>query len=162
MDERDLLIPKSATAVELRDHRGLVQRCAVFLSAPGAPSDRGERLQDVLANRRFVPVQHEGQVRFLSNRHVVWIRLDLLAALDELDPEAEGAEGSQSASVHLELDDGSQLSGVLRYFLPRTSRRVGDYLASLPAFFPLRTEDWLYLVNRERVLSVVPLEERRP
>lgn len=160
MDDRDLYIPKSATMVELRDHEGALHRCKVFLQEAVKAGDRGERLQDVLANRRFLPIQHEGGVRFVSNRHVLWVRVDLLAALDELDPEAEGGEGSASAHVSLALDDASHLDGTLRYFLPRTGRRVGDYLNTLAPFFPLRTDDFLYLVNRERVVGVVPLSEK--
>lgn len=160
MDDRDLFIPKSATTVEIKDHGGAVQRCKVFLSESPKPGERGERLQDVLAQRRFLPIQHESGVRFVSNRHLLWLRLDLLAALDELDPEAENAEGSSVAHVALSLDDGSTLEGVLRYFLPRSGRRVGDYLNTLDVFFPLRSGDELYLVNRDRVVGVVPLDER--
>lgn len=161
MDERDLYVPKSATPVEIKEHGGGIRRCVVFLSEGAQPGERGERLQDVLANRRFLPLQHEGGVRFASNRHLVWVRMDLLSALDELDPEAEGSEASASARVALSLDDGSSLEGVVRYLLPRAGRRVLDYLNALEAFFPLRTSDQLYLVNRDRVVDVVPLSEER-
>lgn len=158
MSNSSLRVPKHKVEVELRDTAGEVREVEVYLAESGA-EERRERLQDLLANRRFVPVRHADELSFISREHVTWLKLDLISAIDELDPEAEGNVGSVSAGISVVFDDGTSLDGGIRYLLPRTSRRVGDYLESLPQFFPLRTPDWLYLVNRDCIVRVTPVDE---
>jgi hypothetical protein len=157
-----LKIPKSLVDVELRDSRGRELAAAVYLAEAVPSGDRRERLQDLLTSRRFVPLRRPEGFSFIARDHVMWLRLDLMSAIDELDPEAEGGAGSVSAGIELTLDDGTMLRGGIRYLLPRTSRRVGDYLEGLPPFFPLRTPNHLFLVNRDRVVQVVPIDEVTP
>src|SRR5687767_14561635 len=127
MDEPDveLVIRKETVAVELCTVRGDVTRGAVFLR-PTAGTDRGERLLDVLSQRWFVPLKTDDKLVFVATRHLVWARLDLLAAIDELDPEAEDDENSCAARVVVEMLDGKKIEGVLRYSMPGNSRRLGD------------------------------------
>jgi hypothetical protein len=164
----DLVIPKSTVDAEIRDSRGRVRVVQFFLATEG--EQHRERLQDVLNARHFLPIRvvrllglDQTGVRtgfeLLNRDHVIWVRLDIFTAIDELDLEAEGADGSVSARVRLLLDDGSDLEGGLRYLLPSESRRVGDYLETLPPYFPVRTQDHLYLVRRDRVVAVTPLDE---
>lgn len=163
-----MFIPKDTVEAEVRDKRGRVRRIYLFLAASNQEGER-QRLRDLLEERRFLPVKiapsekehdpkHPG-FELLSRDHVVWMRLDLLQAIDEIDLEAEGAADSVAAGVRIDLDDGSSLEGGIRYLLPSDGRRVGDYLERLPAFFPVRTPDHLYLVRRDRVVSVLPVDE---
>src|SRR5688500_20393039 len=108
--EAELVIKKETVAVELCTVRGDVRRGAVFLR-PTEGADRGERLLDVLAQRWFVPLKTEEKLIFIATRHLAWARLDLLAAIDELDPEAEGDENSCEARVIVEMLDGKKLEG---------------------------------------------------
>ena len=158
---KDLVIQKEKVHVELCTSRGRLARGDVFLRPPHEASDRGERLLDVLAERWFLPVHTVEKMTFCSTRDLAWVRIDLMAALDELDPEAENDEASCTARVTLELLDGSKLEGTVLYSMPAGYRRLGDYLEKLPHFFPLRTDDWLYLVSAACVASVTPLEEKR-
>ena len=161
MSERAVVTVKETVLVEYCTARGAVAAGEVFLR-PRESAQRGERLLDVLTERAFVPVRRAGEgVVFLAPRHLSWVRLDLLAALDELDPEAEDDASSAVARVLLELSHGDTLAGTLRYALPAETRRLGDYLERAPSFFPLRTEDWVYLVNVARVVAITPLSERR-
>ncbi len=161
MDEREMIIHKDTVSVELCSTHGAQSRGEVFLRPPQEGTDRGERLLDVLAERWFVPLKTPERLTFVATRHIAWARIDLLAAIDELDPEAEDDESSCTATVVVELNFGAKLEGVVRYALPHPMRRLGDYLERLPSFFPLRTDDWLYLVSSTCVSSVTPLEEKR-
>ena len=157
----EMIIKKETVAVELCSSHGAQTRGDVFLRAPGDGVERGERLLDVLAQRWFVPLKTPERFVFVATRHVAWVRIDLLAAVDELDPEAEADEQSCVARVVVEMQDASKIEGRLRYVMPPNQRRLGDYLEHLPSFFPLRTDDWLYLVSSTCVASVTPLEEKR-
>lgn len=156
----EMVIPKERVSVEICSARGDLSRGEVFLRAP-QEGDRGERLLDVLAERWFIPLKTPEKMVFVATRHVSWVRLDLLAAIDELDPEAEDDETCCIARIVVELVDGAKLTGTMRYTARRQSRRLGDLLERLPQFFPLRTDDWLYLVSAACVASVTPLEEKR-
>jgi hypothetical protein len=156
----ELVIKKETVAVELCTVRGDLARGAVFLR-PTDGAERGERLLDVLSQRWFVPLKTDDKLIFIATRHLAWARLDLLAAIDELDPEAEGDENSCVARVSVEMIDGKKIEGLLRYTLPGSARRLGDYLEKLESFFPLRTDDHVYLVASHCVAAVVPIEEKR-
>jgi hypothetical protein len=155
-----MIIPKERVSVEICSSRGDLSRGEVFLRPP-QEGDRGERLLDVLAERWFFPLSTPEKMIFVATRHITWVRIDLLAAIDELDPEAEDDENSCIARVIVELLDGTRVEGTMRYVAPQSARRLGDHLERLPLFFALRTDDWIYLVSSTAVASVTPLEEKR-
>lgn len=152
-----LQVPKSAVNVEFAVGQGNVERGLMFVSESASGHQPNERLQTVLATRRFLPVKLAGGVCFMRCAGVMWVRLDILDAIDELSPETEGAENSRAADVEILLVNGSKLAGAVRYLLPPEARRLGDYLDTMPQFFPLRTPDHVYLVNRECCLRVQPV-----
>lgn len=160
MSDRTVVTLKETVHVEYCTARGAVSRGELFLR-PLDANGRGERLLDVLSERRFVPLRAAEGLVFLATRNLAWVRLDLFAAIDELDPEAEDDASSVVARVVVELTHGATLEGSLRYALPAETRRLGDYLERAPAFFPLRTDDWIYLVSAARVASITPLSEGR-
>jgi hypothetical protein len=161
-DTRDaeMIIKKETVAVEMATTRGEVLRGEVFLR-PMGDEDRGERLLDVLAQRWFVPLKTAERVVFMATRHLCWVRLDLLAAIDELDAEAEDDASSSVARVLVQMEDETRVEGTVRYSLPAPMKRLGDYLEKLESFFPVRTDDHVYLLNSACVLTVTPIEERR-
>ena len=161
MSNESLRIPKHLVEVEIKDARGVERSASVYLASASANGGRPERLQDVLRERRFLPLRENGSFCFISREHIDWLKMDVIAAIDEFDPEAEGNAGSVSAGVKLELEDGTLLLGGIRYLLPKPARRVGDYLEGLERFFPLRTPDYLYLINRDRIVQVIPIDEVR-
>ena len=156
-----LRVPKQAVSIQLRDARGVEHSASIYLADNAAADERRERLQDVLLSRRFIPVASGGAFAFVHRDHILWVRLDLIAAFDELDHDAEGAEGSVAVGVRIELLDGSVVEGGMRYLRPADSRRVSDHLESLPCFFTVQTPDWLYVINRDGVIRLVAVDEVR-
>jgi hypothetical protein len=158
MQATQLKIAKYMLEVEVRDSVGREKKAAVYVAEEMTVDGRSERLQDIFDNRKFVPLRIEGQLELVSAAHLSWIRLDLIGALDELDPQAEQESGASSATVKIELEDGSLILGGVRWFLPASMRRVADYFQTAPRWIPVRTSDFLYLVNRDRIVRVVPVE----
>ncbi len=158
--DAEMVIKKETVAVEMATSRGELLRGQVFLR-PMGDEDRGERLLDVLAQRWFVPLKTAERMVFVATRHLSWVRIDLLAAIDELDAEAEDSEASSVARVLVTMADGTRVEGNVRYSMPAPTKRLGDYLEKLEPFFPLRTDDHVYLLSSTCILTVVPLEEKR-
>lgn len=151
-----LVVPKAPVPVELRDCRG--RQHAGELYVGGGAVER-ETLQSILIRRRFVPVKSGGALELVHRDQLLWVRIDLLTALDELDSAAETAPDSKTAQLRVTFGDGTSLEGSVRYLLPSQSSRLSDYLEVVPAYFPVRTSDHVYLVNRDRVMSVTPICE---
>ena len=158
--DRSVVIRKDTVGVELRTSSGSTEVGEVFLR-PIDASSRAERLVDILAERAFVPLRQEDKLILFATPHIVWARIDLLAAIDELDPDAEDDATGVKAEVEVTLAHAPKLTGTLRYALPAQSRRLADYLERAPAFFPLRTGDWVYLVRLANVVSIRPIAEAR-
>lgn len=154
-----LKVNKYTVGVEVRNIRGDVRAVELFLAEDLVRDGRLERIQDVLRERRFVPVRSAGHTSMISVAHLVWAKVDLLSAIDELDLNAEGDGDSVLAPVEIELEDGSTVRGALRYVMPSGRRRLTDYLAALPQWVPLRSEEQLYLISREHIVRVSPIEE---
>jgi hypothetical protein len=150
-------IEKDTVAVEACDVFGRSRAAEVFLAVDATPGGRTERLQDVFVEREFVPVRSNGRIELISARHVAYFKLDLLAALDELDPEVEVAD-VQTSRVEIEVEGGARIAGILRYFMPVGRSRLVDWLATGPKWLKLRTPESLYLIPRERVACVVLLD----
>ncbi|MBI4822468.1 MAG: hypothetical protein HY791_39780 [Deltaproteobacteria bacterium] len=153
-------VPKRPLSVEVRS-LGDSLKAEVLLTEVQNPDERGERLRDLLATRRFVPYRGPEGVRLIGTERTLWVRLSMFEGLEELDEEAEGSAESVAAHVQLLLEDRSTLEGILRYLLPKESRRLSDYLERVSGFVPLHSEEWLYLVNLDRVIQVIPLEEAK-
>jgi hypothetical protein len=152
-------IEKNTVSIDARDTRRELRQVEVFLANGPLVHSRGERLQDVLGERRFLPVRSKDQTEMINTEHLMWVRMYLIDALDELDPELERSSGVSSANVRIELAAGGSIEGTLRYCLPAGSSRLIDYLGTIDRWFPLRTEGSLYLINRDHVIRVVPLAE---
>lgn len=153
-------VPKKAVGVVVCDQRGEAHKGELFIFDPVGEA-RGERLQDVLASRRFFPLVREHGVEFWNSQAVSWVRVELLSAIGELDLESEDASDSVESEVRVDLADGSHLEGKVRYLLPPESRRLGDFLEQLGRQLLLRTDEHLYLVNVRSILHVRPLESSR-
>jgi hypothetical protein len=158
MQATQLKIQKYTLDVDIRSTRGVELTASVYVAEEMNADGRSERLQDIFDTDRFVPLRIDGKLELFSPAHLVWIRLDLLSALDELDPQAEQAVNSSSAHVIVELEDGSRIEGGVRYYMPAGARRVADYFQTAPRWIPVRTEAFVYLINRDRIVRVVPVE----
>ena len=156
----NLRVPKQRVDVQICDDRGRIHRGGIFLAESISVGRSHQRVQELLHERRFIPVQEGGDVWFIQRSRICWIKLALLAAVDELDREVEQSDEAVVTDVVLEFVDGSSVRGVLRYLQPESTRRVGDYIERSEGFIPVRTEDDLYLVNLDRVVRLL-LEEQQ-
>lgn len=158
MSSDALFVPKTAVVVSVADATGREHRAEIFV-------EDHETLQLVLQSRAFVPLRRQDEagkdlgIEFLARRTILWVRLDLLTALDEFDLEAESSTEGRAAQVRLSFVGAAPVEGMIRYLRPAESRRLSDYLESLPPFFPVRTPDYVYLVARDHVLLVEPIVE---
>ena len=154
-----LKIPKRKLDVEICDDRGRIHRGGIFLADALAQGRPHQRVQELLRDRKFIPVQEEaGQVWFIQRSNICWVKLQLLFAVGELDQQVEVSEDAVVQGVVLEFVDGSSVRGFLRFLQPENERRVGDYLERSSGFIPVRTDEHLYLVNLGRVVRLL-LEE---
>jgi len=151
----NLKIPKQRIEVQICDDRGRIHRGGIFLAESMSEDRPQQRVQDLLEERKFVPVQEGDGVWFIQRSRISWIKLSLLAAVDELDREVEQSSKSVESKVVLEFVDGSSIRGALRYLRPESERRVSDYIEQSQGFIPVRTEDDLYLVNLDRVVRLL-------
>jgi hypothetical protein len=155
----NLRIPKHKMSVEICDDRGRIHRGGVFLAESITEQRSHQRLQELLRERRFLPVQEGGEVWFIQRSNICWVKIALLAAVDELDREVERSKDAVVNKVVLEFVDGSSVRGFLRFLQPASERRVGDYIEQSRGFIPVRTDEWLYLVNLDRVVRLLLEEE---
>lgn len=151
-------IQKNTVNVGIKDALRELEQVEIYVAGGPSLESRGERLQDILEERRFLPVRHDERTELISTPHLSWVKMSLIDALDELDPEVEQL-GGLSVRVRVDLEDGASLDGMVRYCLPPAASRLADYLASIDRWFPLRTPEWLYLINRDHVMRVLPLDE---
>jgi hypothetical protein len=151
----NLRIPKQRVDVQICDDRGRIHRGGIFLDQSMSEDRPPQRVQDLLKERRFVPVQEGDGVWFIQRARISWIRMSLFSAVKELDPAVEQSDKSVESKVVLEFVDGSSIRGVLRYLRPESACRVSDYIEQSVGFIPVRTPDDLYLVNLDRVVRLL-------
>lgn len=65
------------------------------------------------------------------------------------------------ARVEVTLDDGSRLTGMVRYELPESERRLQDYLNAPERFLPLIDHETIRFISRRCVTSIAALDEMR-
>lgn len=79
---------------------------------------------------------------------------------DEVAPAGvDGGDGGGAVTtrrLRVRMEDGTELTGTVRYARPAGERRVRDYLNRAEAFVPLRDGDTIRFVNRARIVRVTP------
>lgn len=154
-----LKIPKRKVEVQLCDEQGRIHRGDIFLSQNETSGASCQRVQDLLKDRKFLPVRQNEKVWFIQSKRISWVKIPLLAAAAELDRHVETSLEASVNGVTVELIDGSRVRGKLRFILPNSERRLGDYIEKYEGFMPVRTDDELYLVNVEKVIRFIPEAE---
>ena len=152
----NLRVPKQKVEVQLCDEQGRIHRGDIFLSQNEASGTSSQRVQDLLRERKFVPVRQNEKVWFIQSQRISWVKIPLLSAAAELDRHVETSVEARVNDVKVELVDGSTIRGKLRFLLPDSERRLGDYIERYEGFMPVRTEDDLYLVNVTKVIRFIP------
>lgn len=153
-------IPKNAVDAEvaLAGHPPRTYR--LFLSPVAEHHSGPERPSDLLNGAQpFIPARDLEDRLVLLQRDAITVAT--VGASNELEgPEVEREEWDPAVvtteAIALRLDDGCEISGTVLYVRPEGQRRIQDFLNSCEFFFPVRDGDEVHLVNRRRVVSVLP------
>ena len=130
--------------------------------ADRAQSHAGDELPSDLVNGKedFFPARHpEGRVGFLHRDTLISMTV---AAEEEFGHDIVRAEDlapneAQSSRVEVLLEDGSHLRGTIVYLLPAGQCRLQDTLNVDSRFLLLRDGEHAHLVNKRRVVRVLPI-----
>ena len=158
-DDEGYAVPKQAVQARFRLLGEEIAEGRIYLSETAQRHDGRELPSDVLnGDERFLPLASASDdvVRLVRRRSLLWVSAPLSAedagaatpVIAREDPEAA------SESVRIRFEDGSEVSGTLRWILPAGRRRVRDFLEHADPFFPLLAGERVTFVNRERVASV--------
>lgn len=146
-------LPKTRVDVQIALPASVISG-SVFLAEYALDHAGRERVSDLLNGREeFVPVSLDAApLTFVARRLVRWVKIPVDSpGLDEAPP-----EDASDAAVTFALDDGTTLTGRLRFVAPPGRDRVQDYLNDhADRFVPLYTREGLVLVNRRRIATVV-------
>jgi hypothetical protein len=169
----DLRIPTHPVRVELR-LQGRDTRIVELYLAEQARSFRPLEVLDLLQEQRFLPARDPTEHAWvLFNRDaVLWVSLPLRPpgpgrGTDAGSPAPLVAEREEElfehrAQVRVELLGGLSLDGKLLYTSAPERARVSDYLNGPECFFPLFTDDTLFLVNKAFLVRVIEAQPRSP
>lgn len=125
-----------------------------------AARHRGPELPSDLLNGEgdFLPIADAatGKLRLVRRRSLLWVSVDLsIESRSEASPVVGGDHPEAvDERVRIRFEDGSDLTGLLRWVLPAGRQRVRDFLEQAEPFFPLYAGDRVTFVNAERVASV--------
>jgi len=162
-------IPKQRFTAEVVLEGGAPMTMTFFHSR-NAPAHTGhERPSDVLNGRSiFLPAHDAGGRLVLVN--VDAIRMASVSVDEEwANPLADPPNGEDYtrdltatiAKVEVALDDGSRLTGIVRYELPESGRRLQDYLNAGDRFMALIDGETIRFINRRCVNSIAALDEMK-
>lgn len=130
----------------------------LFLAERARHHSGPERPSDLLnaADEPFLPVREPEAGLVLVHRAAVLV-LTVPATVEEgpePEPEGSGPGGTVDGEIHVRLEGGAELSGVVREPMPEGERRVQDYLNRAGPFVPLRDGASIRFVNRSRIVRV--------
>lgn len=153
-------IPKIPVAVEINLGEGEIRWVEVFVAEHLDRSFRPQHVADLLASPQpFLPARQVGEERTaLFHKDVaVWIRIATAAGALPVEESAGGLDElfEHKRAVTVELSTGESIAGDLLYSLPNDRARVIDYLNQESRFFRLFGAEYLYLVNKDRVVQVI-------
>lgn len=153
-------VPKHQVPAEVRLPGKPVSRMKLFLSECAQNHSGVERPSDLLNGpSAFLPVAGpDGRMIFVN-------RDELLAVSVRSEDEFAGAvemavalssEQAASSQVDVTMEDGSRFRGSVSYLMPEGSRRLQDFLNQGERFLLLRDGDTVRLLNKSRILQILP------
>lgn len=102
-------------------------------------------------------LDEEGKVAFLARDAIM-----ALAVPSHLEENGGNRlqEVAERQDVEVAFEDGTLLRGTIVYVLPEERNRVQDYLMQEGRSFRMSSGGSIYIVNKQRVVSVRPLDPR--
>jgi hypothetical protein len=154
-EPENLRIRKRPLEVNLALFGSEPRRVRLFLAEHGSHDFNRQRILDLLEQvDSFLPACDlgSGDCESFNSRAVAWIGVPLAPV--------EGEESAEELFEHrrrvrIVLFGALSLDGELLYSAPAEASRVVDLLNRKERFFRLWTEDQVYLVNKDSVLSVI-------
>jgi hypothetical protein len=129
-----------------------------YLSDRAETREGPERPSDLLnGSLAFLPaLDHLGQVVLLHHHNLMIVSV---AARDELGEDdsmsdSQGPGEVTVAAVHLVLEEGTIVSGIVSYSMPEFQRRLQDFLNTTQRFLVVRQGDDVHLVNKRRITKI--------
>jgi hypothetical protein len=153
-ESEKLRIRKQPLEVELALEDRPPRQMKLFLAEHDSHAFQRQRVLDLLQAETFLPAcdAQSGECEIFNSRAVLWIGMPL-SSVDGQEAGEELFEHRQC--VRVEMTGGTSLQGELLYSALQDGSRVVDLLNRKERFFRLWTEDHVYLVNKDSVLSVV-------
>jgi hypothetical protein len=155
LDSTQLKVPKHRAAVEVAVP-GRVLQVELFLSDYAREHLGPERVSDILNGENdFLPaVAEDERVVLLGRETFLWVRIPLNEHTEEEDEAGQRTD----IGVRVLLEDGSGLTGNIRFVPPPGRGRLQDYLNSSGRFLSVVSGDKVFYVNRLRIANVVAVE----
>ncbi len=120
-----------------------------FVSPVSANHDSSESISELLmSERRYVPFRTEG-------KDVILLQKDNILKVLIKDVEDEYlAETAQKIIVRICFLSGEEMSGTVKYSMPKTHSRLSDFLNQNGEFFAFETDEGIFLINHRYVRSI--------
>ena len=126
---------------------------AFFLSPISANQRREETILELLCgDRAYLPFETtQGKIVLIQKTNIIKV------ISKEPAPYPDGAKASGQIKVW--FDDGSFLNGEVLFSMPTTHSRISDFLNHSAEFFYVHKEGIVYVVNRDHITFVEPINE---
>jgi hypothetical protein len=143
-------VEKSLFPVKVFFLDGTIKEGSVYLSLHAARHEGRETVRDVLNHKeQFIPIKfEEEQIGFINKTHIMMMSFPLCKEnTDTVMP-------CYMADVEIDLANKTQKEGIFVFQLPEHLTRVKDFLNHADLFVELRIDQEIYLINKDRILSV--------
>ncbi len=156
MNELAVLQREVEVELHLQDGRDLAGTMFVPLIGPdGGPGHLIDRLNE--ESEEFVALREDQRIHLIHETRILTVRVEDDAVEERVEREIEESPSSHRLLVKMHLTSETEIIGQLSYVQPRDHERLQDYLNTSRRFIPLRVQSQLLYVNRQQVVSVVPL-----
>lgn len=153
---KEYAVPKREVPAELTMSGQHPAGVTLYLSYGAERHDGYERPSDLLnSSAIFLPVRIQaGGFVFIRRRSVLVMSVRAQDDHDEEGAEELAASQATTTRINVTMEDGSTVSGVIRYILPEGQRRLQNYLNSEDEFIRIEDRDMVRFLNKERIVQV--------
>lgn len=148
-------IPKNQIPVEVQIAGRSPVALSLFLSDCAESHSGTERPSDLLNGAdTFVPaIDANGGLIFLQKDRIEVVSFPTEHELggDVLMTVALNSDQAITAGVEITLQDGTKITGTIRYLMPAGSRRLQDFLNQQDRFIALQDDKRIRLINKNRI-----------
>lgn len=155
----EFVVPQRHVKVRLHLQDGRDLAGTMFVPAIGPDGEPGhlvDRLNE--ETEEFVALREGRRTHLIHETRILTAWVDEDDEVDErAEKEIEEADRSRKLLVKLHLTSGNEIIGHLSYVQLLDHERLQDFLNTARRFIALRVENRVTYVNRQQVVSAVPL-----